>query len=110
MNKIAIAFAALGLAAVNGAASADTLTAYRGQRIDLGGVNGTAYYTVEKAGYRVVATLADGDSKVVRVEAVLAPGQSVVLSSPAAVGEAPARIEIVRREGGVEVQKSVVTN
>lgn len=111
MNKIAASIVALGLAAnFAGAASAEQLTAYRGQKIDLGGVAGTAYYTVEKGGYRVVATLADAGSNVVRMEAVLAPGQSIVLSSPAEVGAPPARIEITRREGGIEVQKAPVTN
>jgi hypothetical protein len=68
---------------------------YRGQSIDLGSVSGVVYYTVEKSGYRIVATLADADCKAVRFEAVLAPGQTIVLSSPSARGEAPVRIEII---------------
>jgi len=111
MKKIAFALAALGLVAgFVTTAEASDLSAYRGQKVDLGGVNGTAYYTVEKDGYRVIATLADADSKVVRFEAVLAPGQSVVLSSPASFGDAAARIEISRHDDRVEVQKSPVTN
>ncbi len=86
------------------------LVAYRGQSIDLGTVSGVAYYTVEKSGYRIVATLADADSKAVRFEAVLAPGQTMVLSSPSARGEAPVRIEISRQGDRVEVQSAVVTN
>lgn len=111
MKKISLALAALGLAAgFSTGVSAETLSAYRGQKIDLGGVSGTAYYTVEQGGYRVVATLADTGSNVTRMEAVLAPGQSIVLSAPGAGGRAPARIEITRGASGVEVQKAPVTN
>lgn len=111
MKKFALALAAFGLAAgFTAGVSAETLPAYRGQKIDLGGVSGTAYYTVEQGGYRVVATLADSGSNVTRMEAVLAPGQSIVLSAPGAVGMPPARIEITRHENEVEVQKATVTN
>ena len=111
MKTFALALAALGRAAGFAAgASAETLSAYRGQKIDLGGVSGTAYYTVEQGGYRVVATLADAGSNVTRMEAILAPGQSIVLSAPGAIGRPPARIEITRRENGVEVQKAALTN
>ena len=79
MKKIAFALAAFGLASgIATTVHAGDLAAYRGQKVDLGGVNGTAYYTIEKGGYRVVATLADAGAKVMRFEAVLAPGQSVV--------------------------------
>ena len=110
MKKIAFALAALAAAGVAGSANAADLAAYRGERIDLGSVNGVAYYTVEKAGYRVVATLADSDSKPVRMEVVLAPGQTIVLSSQSEAGMAPQRVEIVRRGDRVEVQKLPQTN
>ena len=75
--------AAFALAFV-GAAHADGLRPIEGRSIDLGEVSGIAYYTVERDGFRVVATLAQGEAGTpVRVEAVLAPGQSVVLSTPA---------------------------
>ena len=111
MKNFKIALVALGLAAglATSVQSAD-LAAYRGQSIDLGNISGVAYYTVEKDGYRVVATLADRDSNSVRFEAVLASGQSIVLSSPAARGDAPARIEISRNDDGVKVQSVPVTN
>lgn len=111
MKNFKLAFAALALAAgLATSVQAADLAAYRGQSIDLGNVSGVAYYTVEKDGYRVVATLADRDSKAVRFEAVLAAGQSIVLSSPSAVGEVPARIEISRNADRVEVQAVPVTN
>jgi hypothetical protein len=111
MKNLKFALAALGAAAgvATTAQSAD-LAAYRGQKIDLGAIAGVAYYTVEKDGYRVVATLADAASKSVRFEAVLAPGQTIILSSPASAGETPARIEIIRRDDRVQIQKSPVTN
>jgi hypothetical protein len=111
MKNLKIAFAVLAAAVglVTTAQAAD-LKAYRGQSIDLGAVNGIAYYTVEKSGYRIVATLADRDSKSVRFETILAPGQSMMLSSPSALGEAPFNIEISRRGDHVEVLKGPMTN
>ncbi len=111
MNKFRIIFATLGLAAsLATTAQAGDLAAYHGQKIELGPVSGVAYYTVEKDGYHVVATLADTDSKTVRFEAVLVPGQAVVLSSPAAQGNAPARVEISRYNDRIQVQNLSATN
>ena len=71
-------------------------------------MSGVAYYTVEPDGFRVVATLnQEGeDAKPVRVEAVLAPGQSVVLSTPRGVDEAPAAVEIGRQADSLFVRKA----
>lgn len=103
--------AALGLVSGFAAsASAADLAAYRGQAIDLGPLNGVAYYTIEKDGYRVVATVADAGSNAVRFEAVLAPGQTMVLSSPAPRGVTPSRLEISRRDDRVVVQRTLLTN
>jgi hypothetical protein len=75
--------AALALAAI-GPAHAEGLKPLQGQVIDLGDVSGVAYYTVERDGFRVVATLGkqDEDAVPVRVVAVLAPDQSLTLSTP----------------------------
>ena len=102
--------AIVALAGVATAAQAGDLAAYRGQPIDLGVAKGVAYYTVDKAGFRVVATLADAESKAVRFEAVLSEGQSVVLSAPAPQGQAPVRIEISRHGDRVEVLQGAITN
>lgn len=111
MKHFKRAFAALAAAVVLAAtAQAAEVPAYHGQMIDLGTVNGVAYYTVEKGGYRVVATLADANSNAIRFEAVLAPGQTVVLSSPAAAGRMPARIEISRHDNRVRIENATVTN
>jgi hypothetical protein len=72
-----VALATLGIA------HADGLRPIEAKSIDLGGVSGVAYYTIERGGFRVVATLAQGETGTpVRLVAVLAPGQSVVLSTP----------------------------
>ena len=83
-----------------------------GRGIDLGEVSGVAYYTVERDGFRVVATLAQGEAGTpVRFEAVLAPGQSVVLSSARGAGVAPDAVEISRRDDRVLVREAApVTN
>src|SRR5262245_41954922 len=76
---------AAGLALLSmGSAHADGLNPFQGRDIDLGDVSAVAYYTVERDGFRVVATLAkkDEDAVPVRVVAVLAPGQSLTLSTP----------------------------
>jgi hypothetical protein len=76
---LAAAFALVSI----GAARADELRPIEGRSIHLGEVSGVAYYTVERDGFRVVAALAHGEAGTpVHIEAVLAPGQSVVLSTP----------------------------
>lgn len=58
---------------------------------------GVAYYTVEPDGFRVVTTLAQGATGTpVRVVAVLASGQKMVLSMPREAGVAPLAVEISR--------------
>ena len=60
-------------------AQADSLRAIDAKSIDLGDVSGVAYYTVERDGFHVVMTLAQGmEGTPIRVVSVLASGQSVV--------------------------------
>ena len=102
--------AAFALASI-GAAHADGLRPIEGRSIHLGEVSGVAYYTVERDGFRVVATLAQGEAGTpVRFEAVLAPGQSVVLSTPREAGAAPNAVEISRQGDRVLVHEAAVTN
>ncbi len=105
----AIFAAALALASTGPAAHAEGLQPAQGQHIDLGAVSGIAYYTVERDGFRVVATLAQEgqDGAPVRVEAVLAPGQSLMLSTPRGVGTPPYAVEISRRADAVLVRRAV---
>jgi hypothetical protein len=102
--------AALAFASV-GAAQADGLRPIEAGSIDLGAVSGIAYYTVERGGFRIVATLAQGEvGTPMRVEAVLAPGQSVVLSTPREAGVAPNAVEISRRGDQVLVHETAAAD
>lgn len=102
--------AAIALGA-GGAAHADGLGPIEGRSIDLGTLSGNAYYTVERDGFRVVATLAHGDAGApVRFEALLLPGQSVVLSTPREAGIAADAIEISRRDDQLLVYEPSATN
>ena len=77
---VPIGFATIG-------AHADELQPIVGRTISLGEVSGVVYYTVERDGFRIVATLAQGEAGTpVRIEAVLAPGQSVGALHPARGG------------------------
>jgi hypothetical protein len=99
--------AAFALAAI-GPAQAEGLKPLQGEVIDLGDVSGVAYYTVERDGFRVVATLAkkDEDAVPVRVVVVLAPGQSLTLSTPREAGTPADPVEIMRRADTVLVHKA----
>ena len=109
LHRIILA-AAFTLASI-GAAHANELRAVEARSIDLGEISGVAYYTVERYGFRIVATLAQGEAGTpVRFEAVLAPGQSVVLSTPREAGAAPNAVEISRQNDRVLVHEAVVAN
>jgi len=85
------------------AAHAESLCPIEGKSIDLGGISGIAYYTVERDGFHVVATLAQGEAGTpIRVVSVLAPGQRVVLSTP----QQADAIEISRKGDSVLVRKA----
>src|SRR5216684_9151754 len=65
------------------AAHADGLRPIAAKSIDLGELSGVAYYTVERDGFHVVTTLAQGMAGTpIRVVSVLAPGQIVIFSTP----------------------------
>ena len=100
----AIAFAIASLTT----ARAEGLRPIEAASIDLGGISGVAYYIVERDGFHVVATLAQGVAGTpVRVESVLAPGQRVVLSTPLKA----AAIEISREGDSVLARRtSAVAN
>ena len=95
--------AAFGIASLAAAARADGLRPIEGKSIDLGEISGIAYYTVERDGFHVVATLAQGEAGTpIRVVTVLASGQHVVLSTP----QQAAAIEISRKGDSVLVRKT----
>lgn len=91
-----------------GAAHADGLQPMQAQSIDLGEMSGVVYYTVERDGFHVVTTLVQGEAGIpVRAVSVLAPGQSVVLST----GIATSAVEISRQADTVVVREAAaVTN
>ena len=94
--------AAFGIASLT-AARAEGLRPMAGKSIDLGGISGIAYYTVERDGFHVVATLAQGEAGTpIRVVSILAPGQRVVLSTPQQAGA----IEISRQGDSVLFRKA----
>jgi hypothetical protein len=95
---VAAAFASTSLEA----AHADDLRPISAISIDLGEVSGVAYYTVERDGFHVVATLAQGMTGTpIRVVSVLAPGQSLAFSTPRQEGA----LEISRNGDSVLVRK-----
>lgn len=110
MTLRAVAFVAALASAVATAAQAEGLRPIQAQPIDLGEVSGIAYYTVERDGYHVVATLGQGEAGTpLRVETVLAPGQRVVLSTPRGVGAPPVAVEISREGDRLLVENEAAT-
>src|ERR1700733_9974103 len=84
-------------------AHADGLRPIDAKSINLGEVSGVAYYTVERDGFHVVTTLAQGTAGTpIRVVSVLAPGQSVAFSTPQQAGA----LEISRNGDSVLVRKA----
>lgn len=94
-----------------GVAQAGGLKPVQAQMIDLGSVSGTAYYTVEQDGYRVVTTLSQGEAGApLRMVAILTAGQSVTLSAANEAGLEPLVFEIARVKDEVLVRKAALTN
>lgn len=89
-------------------ARADGLKPIQAQSIDLGEVSGIAYYTVEADGFHVVATLAHGETgdTPLRVQAVLASGQSVVFSTAGRTRAASVSITIKRHDNELRVERN----
>jgi hypothetical protein len=100
-------FAAAFVLVSSAAAHADVLRPIEAKSIDLGGVSGIAYYTVEPDGFHVVTTLAQGEAGTpIRIVSVLASGQSVVLSTPQQTGS----LKITRNGDKLLVQKATVAS
>jgi len=69
----------------------------QGMSLRLGELHGTASYTVEDAGYSLVATLAGQDGTPVRFESTLLPGQKLVVSMPGLRGSQGRTVAFARR-------------
>lgn len=111
-RKVAVVAAVAALTSIG---SASIGPAWAGgpsaHKIDLGNVDGVAYYTEEAGGrFRVVATLAQQVGQPIRVEALLAPGQSVVLSTAKEGDPAPLSVELSRQADDLLVHNLTVTN
>ena len=84
------------LLAITGAHAAE-VKPIQAVSINLQQVHGVAYYTVEPAGYRVVASVAVGeDSTPMQITAVLADGQRLLLSVPGALNAPATELELIR--------------
>jgi hypothetical protein len=86
------------LCVVAGSASAGELTARQGGSVDLGNFHGVVYY-------RVVTTMAAGESLPVRFVATLTEGQAFVISVPGELAGAGQALEISRAQGKLVVAK-----
>jgi hypothetical protein len=83
-------------------AHADGLRPIDAMSVGVGDVSGVAYYTVERDGFHVVTTLAQGITGTpIRIVCVLAPGQSVAFSTPHQANA----LEISRNGDSVLVRK-----
>ena len=78
-------------------ARAAELRPMQGMSLQLGELHGIAYYTVEDAGYSVVATLSGQEGTRVRFENTLLPGQKVVVSIPGHLGSQGQTVEFAHR-------------
>ncbi|WP_428029679.1 hypothetical protein [Ancylobacter sp.] len=73
------------------------------QTINIGYVNGVAYYTPQADGYHVVATLTVAGGSPIRVAATLQPEQVVSFSVPGAADTAESIVQISRRGDSITV-------
>lgn len=112
LGALTLVLAPLTLASatlVASAAQAGEMKPAHAHGIELKGVTGVAYYTVDSGQYHVVAVLAaEGGGVPVRVSTMLDPGQSFTISVPGAIGEREAVVEIARRGDTVAVSPAVV--
>jgi hypothetical protein len=93
-----------GLIGAVGAAQGQDLLPMEAGKVSLGDFAGVAYYTVEKDGLRVVATLAQGEAGTpIRFVATLAPGQKALLSVASGIGQSEQSVELVRVEDRISV-------
>lgn len=78
-RRMILAATFLVAVAVSWPARAEELRQIQAKSLQLGDVNGVAYYTVQDQGYRLVVTLAGQGSTPVRFESTLLPGQKVAV-------------------------------
>ena len=97
-------FALIALLAIATTANAAPLLPYEAESIDFGDLHGVAYYSEQPDGFRVVATLAEGEEGVpVRFEATLSDHQKLTISVPRGPDESPLLVEFSRTGNSVVV-------
>ncbi|MEF2553535.1 hypothetical protein VQ042_19615 [Aurantimonas sp. A2-1-M11] len=98
--KLAITTAVIALFAL-GTAQAEELKPLAGKTIDLGGVIGAAYYTVEGDDFRVVTTLQGGETgSPLRFVSILSDGETLTVQVPSPSGAATKDL-VISRTGNV---------
>ena len=97
VTKLAPLAAIVLAATASPPARAAELRPMQGMSLQLGELHGIAYYTMEDAGYSVVATLAGQQGAPVRFESTLLPGQKVVVSIPGHRGSQGQMVEFARQ-------------
>jgi hypothetical protein len=76
---------------------AGELVDLQAESVEIGGFRGVVYYTSDHDGYRVVATIAEGETGLpVRFEAVLAEAQKITISVPGKLGDMSHVLELSR--------------
>src|SRR5262245_25630280 len=74
------------------------------ESIDLGGFRGVVYFTPENEGYRVVTTIAQGETGLpVRFETLLTETQKLTITGPGKMGEKTHVLEMSRAGGKLVV-------
>jgi hypothetical protein len=101
--------AAVAVVAVTGVVHAEALKPVQARKVDLGGLAGVAYYTVEEKGHRLVVSLrAPASETPVRFVATLAPEQAVTVSVPRSAGEPAVDLHFVRHGEHIEVKAPAI--
>ena len=82
----------------------------QGLVFSLGATIGVAYYTLEPAGFRLVATIQSAAGAPVRFTATLAPEQAATVSVPGKVGEEATEVSFLRRGEQLVVRPAASAN
>jgi hypothetical protein len=107
MTKLLALASLLVATTLSGPVRSGGLAPMTGESINLGSVAGTAYYTVEPNGFRIVATLASSeDATPIRFVTTLQPGQRTTISVPRGVSESALEVEIARIGDTLQVVKA----
>ena len=82
----------------------------QGLVFSLGATIGVAYFTLEPAGFRLVATIQSAAGAPVRFTATLAPEQAATVSVPGKVGEQATEVSFLRRGEQLVVKPAASPN